>query len=220
MLKRLWGTVRSHRARRRVTALCARGMKIGREVVLMDDVSFDATYPWLIEIEDGCRVSSQVRIMCHDAQAFWHLGITRLGRVRILRGSFIGERAMILPGVTIGPNAVVAAGSVVTRDVGEGAMVGGNPAKVYGRLDEYLARQAAAADDAMLFPRRHPVTAEGRAAILDALAGGQTVFLQGPQRRSKYRYGATDAEIERRSALAAERLRRLRRGDPLLPTDL
>ncbi len=45
---------------------------------------------------------------------------------------FIGPRSIILPGVTIGDRAVVGAGAVVTKDVGEGEIVGGVPAKVIG----------------------------------------------------------------------------------------
>ena len=44
-------------------------------------------------------------------------------------GVWIGARAIILPGVTIGEGAVVAAGAVVTKDVDPWAVVGGNPAK-------------------------------------------------------------------------------------------
>jgi len=46
---------------------------------------------------------------------------------------WIGGGAMILPGVTIGDNAVIGAGSVVTRDVPAGATAFGNPARVRGR---------------------------------------------------------------------------------------
>jgi len=45
---------------------------------------------------------------------------------------FIGARAMILKGVTVGTGAVVGAGSVVTRDVPDYAIVAGNPARVLG----------------------------------------------------------------------------------------
>lgn len=48
-------------------------------------------------------------------------------------GSWIGMRAMLLPGVTIGEGAVVAAGSVVTADVEPYTIVGGNPARVIKR---------------------------------------------------------------------------------------
>jgi acetyltransferase-like isoleucine patch superfamily enzyme len=50
-------------------------------------------------------------------------------------GTWVGARAMILPGVTIGKRVVVAAGSVVTRDVPDDVLVAGNPARVVRSLD-------------------------------------------------------------------------------------
>ena len=52
------------------------------------------------------------------------------GDTRIEDGAWIGMRAMIMPGVTIGEGAVVASGAIVTRDVEPYAIVGGNPAKI------------------------------------------------------------------------------------------
>ncbi len=52
--------------------------------------------------------------------------------------AWIGSRATILPGVTIGRGAVVAAGAVVTRDVAPYAIVGGVPAKVMSERDRNL----------------------------------------------------------------------------------
>jgi maltose O-acetyltransferase len=49
--------------------------------------------------------------------------------VRIGRDVWIGGGAIILPGVTIGDGAVIGAGSVVTRDVGAGETITGNPAR-------------------------------------------------------------------------------------------
>ena len=49
--------------------------------------------------------------------------------VHICRNAWIGAGATILPGVTVGENAVVAAGAVVTKDVAPNTIVGGNPAK-------------------------------------------------------------------------------------------
>ncbi|MEM7034826.1 MAG: DapH/DapD/GlmU-related protein [Chloroflexota bacterium] len=53
---------------------------------------------------------------------------------RILRAARVGGGSVLLPGVTIGENAFVGAGSVVTKDVPDYAIVVGNPAKVVGRV--------------------------------------------------------------------------------------
>jgi acetyltransferase-like isoleucine patch superfamily enzyme len=57
--------------------------------------------------------------------------------IRIGRHVLVGTGAMILKGVTIGDGAVVAAGSVVTRDVEAGAIVAGNPAKRLGDASDW-----------------------------------------------------------------------------------
>jgi UDP-2-acetamido-3-amino-2,3-dideoxy-glucuronate N-acetyltransferase len=54
---------------------------------------------------------------------------------RVKRGASIGTSATILCGVTIGENAIVGAGSVVTRDVPDNAVVAGNPARVLRKLE-------------------------------------------------------------------------------------
>jgi maltose O-acetyltransferase len=51
--------------------------------------------------------------------------------VRIGSDVWIGGGAIILPGVTVGDGAVIGAGSVVTRDVGAGQTVSGNPARAH-----------------------------------------------------------------------------------------
>lgn len=58
--------------------------------------------------------------------------IKRQGQVIIMNDCWIGENVTLLSGITIGNGAVVAAESVVTKDVPEYAIVGGNPAKIIG----------------------------------------------------------------------------------------
>lgn len=58
--------------------------------------------------------------------------------VRVLDNVFIGRGTTVLPGVTIGPNAIVGAGSVVTRDVPPNSVAAGNPARVIRALDEHV----------------------------------------------------------------------------------
>jgi len=55
---------------------------------------------------------------------------------RVLRGARVGGGAVLLPGVTVGRNAFVGAGAVVTRDVPDRAIVVGNPAKIIGEVAE------------------------------------------------------------------------------------
>lgn len=59
--------------------------------------------------------------------------ITSKGPVVIGNNVWIGDKATILPGVTIGDGAVIAANAVVTKDVPAYSVVGGNPAKVIKR---------------------------------------------------------------------------------------
>jgi acetyltransferase-like isoleucine patch superfamily enzyme len=54
--------------------------------------------------------------------------------IRVQRGSWIGANAVILPGVTIGKNSVVGAGSIVTKSVPPRVVVAGNPAKILRQI--------------------------------------------------------------------------------------
>ena len=49
---------------------------------------------------------------------------------------FIGAKSLIMPGITLGPDVVVAGGSVVTKNFSGGVIIGGNPAKVIGSIDD------------------------------------------------------------------------------------
>lgn len=59
-----------------------------------------------------------------------------LGTIEIFDNVFIGANSTIMYNTKIGPNAIVAAGSVVTKNVPEGSIVGGNPAKVIGSVND------------------------------------------------------------------------------------
>lgn len=59
----------------------------------------------------------------------------KLLKTRVCKGATIGAGAVILPGITIGENAFIAAGSVVTKDVPTGELWMGCPAKFYKKVD-------------------------------------------------------------------------------------
>ena len=91
-----------------------------------------------IEFEDGVQVAPGVRIATinHDFNER-HTKYT-YGKVTIKKNAWIGMNVTICPGVTIGENAVVAAGAVVTKDVAPNTIVGGNPARfIKSILNEY-----------------------------------------------------------------------------------
>ena len=60
------------------------------------------------------------------------------GKVQIEDWAYIGAYSQIMPGVTIGEGAIVAAGSVVTKSVPPRTVVGGNPARYICTVDEYI----------------------------------------------------------------------------------
>jgi maltose O-acetyltransferase len=198
---RLW-KLRERSARTSIEQLCARGMRLGRNVVIMPGVTLDSAYPWLIEIQDGCRISAEVRIMAHDATSFRDLGVTRLGQVRILENSFIGERAIILPGVTIGPRTMIAAGSMVNRDIGPDLLAAGNPARVYGKFDEYLERTQTAAAGGLMVPLTDMELPAQQVAVRAALERGDNVFVRGSTPGAPDHYNITATEIVAQSDAA------------------
>ncbi len=90
-----------------------------------------------IEIGDGCLIGQQVVI----ATLNHNLAPDKRGSmvpapVKIGRNVWIGAHATILQGVTIGDNAVIAAGAVVNKDVPKNAVVAGVPAKVIRMISE------------------------------------------------------------------------------------
>lgn len=82
-----------------------------------------------VEIGSGCNISWDVCIMDRDYHKF-NSPTEEIKPVKIEDNVWIGCNCLILKGVTVGKGAVVAAGSVVTKDVPPGVLVGGNPAKV------------------------------------------------------------------------------------------
>jgi len=100
------------------------------------------TDPAYVRIGNNVRLSD-CSIFGHDGsinminRAFC-LRLDNVGKVDIRDNVFIAHGCIIQPGVTIGPNAIVCAGSVVNRDVGEGMVVAGVPAKPVGTVAMYV----------------------------------------------------------------------------------
>lgn len=125
----------------------ARGIRIGKDVFLGSLVILDDAYPEYITIEDYVQISAGAKIVTHDSSfhnVFEGRIPTQIRPVVIRKHAYIGSGALILPGVTVGENAIVGAGAVVTSDVPARAVVVGVPARIVGTIDEkvekFLAR--------------------------------------------------------------------------------
>ena len=104
--------------------------------------------PKYIKIGNNVVVASDVEFITHDLINYVINNLddnnnakTHLGCIEICDNVFIGANSIIMPNVRIGPNAIIAAGSIVTKDVPPGSIVGGNPSKIIGRFDTILEKR-------------------------------------------------------------------------------
>ena len=116
--------------------LISRGLRVGKNFSRQQGCFIDPTHCFLIEIGDNVTMSIRVTLLAHDASTKKLTGYTRIGRIKIGNNVFLGANTTVLPGVTIGDNAVICAGSVVTKDVPAGAVVAGVPARVISTAEE------------------------------------------------------------------------------------
>lgn len=96
--------------------------------------------PYLITIGDHVQVTHGVSIHTHgggNAIRKTHPDFDVFGKVVIEDWAYIGAYSQIMPGVTIGEGALVAAGSVVTKSVPPHVVVGGNPARFICTTEEF-----------------------------------------------------------------------------------
>ena len=113
---------------------------------------------WSHSIVDyGCRIGNNVKIHSHvyipqftviEDDVFIAPGACfandkyplspNLHGPLLKRGARVGVNVTLLPGVVVGENALVGAGSVVTKDVASGTVVAGNPARVVGRAEDFF----------------------------------------------------------------------------------
>ncbi len=104
---------------------------------------FWSSEPYLIKIGNYCGITKGVQIFTHGGGRVARDRYPKFdvfGRVTIGDYVYIGTNTLIMPGVTIGDNVLVAAGSVVTKSVPSNVVVGGNPAKYICSVDEYISR--------------------------------------------------------------------------------
>jgi acetyltransferase-like isoleucine patch superfamily enzyme len=109
---------------------------IGNNCVIHENVVFSNLDE--IVIKDCAVVGPQCYIHTSDHDVYHREFTTRTAPVVIGDHAFVGLRSILLKGVNIEDNAVVAAGSLVTKSVGASEIVAGTPAKVVGRRDALM----------------------------------------------------------------------------------
>ena len=103
--------------------------------------------PKFVSFHNNVVVAADVTFVCHDVLYLLYRNmknkpmVQHIDCIEVMDNVFIGLGAVIMPGVKIGPNAVIAAGSIVTKDVPPNSVVGGNPAKVIGDFDALIKKR-------------------------------------------------------------------------------
>lgn len=116
----------------------SKGVHIGKNCNIMTK-NFGSE-PYLINIGDKVQITKGVSFYTHGGA--WVLrqyedDFDFFGRITIGNNVYIGSNAAIMPGVIIENNVIVGAGSIVTKSVPQGKIVGGNPAIIIGDVEEF-----------------------------------------------------------------------------------
>ncbi len=183
MLHMLYGKLKQYYKKKHLNMLIKRGLDMGKNIQIEGNIHIDPSHCFLIRIEDNCFFGPDVHIFAHEAGPFRYLGITKLAKVTIKENSGLGLAAVVMPGVTIGPNSIVGAYSVVTRDVPPNSIAVGNPVKIVASMDDYLERHA---KDEKKYRTFHEsqynirwISSKGRKEMLDYLSCHPMAYIKG-----------------------------------------
>lgn len=145
MIKRIMKKIRKY-------FFIKKNIKVGKNSRVLTKLSNFGSEPYLVEIGNNCIIASGVNFVTHDASIEIALRKKNkdrivadrkyelMARIKVHDNCFIGLNSIILPGVSIGPNSIIGAGSVITSDIPEGVVAAGNPARIICTLDEYFTK--------------------------------------------------------------------------------
>lgn len=119
-----------------------KGFEHGKNFNMEKGVNIDAQFCKYISCGDNVTLAKDVYILAHDASMRKFVGKTRLGRVVLGNDVFIGARTVILPGVIIGNNVVVAANSCVSKNIPDNQVWGGVPARFIMSIEDFLEKHS------------------------------------------------------------------------------
>ena len=105
------------------TCYKAMGIKIGKNVQIMPDIRMEIFFPEEIEIGDNVVIGQETFIAAHE----FNVHEFRHGKIKIGNNVLIGARAFLLPGITIGENAIIPANTTIYKDVPANNIAFGSP---------------------------------------------------------------------------------------------
>lgn len=152
-----------------VDRLKSKGISIGDGTYFFDPVSvrIDAQRPHMLKIGCNVKVTSGVRILCHDYSRSVLIGShgINIGEADITSigdNCFIGVDAIILIGSKIGSNCIIGAGSVVSGTYPSDCVIAGNPARIISSLNTFKEKRESCRTDAAYIYFKQYVLAHGR----------------------------------------------------------
>lgn len=117
-----------------------KGFTHGKNFNMEKGANIDAAFCSSISVGDNVTLAKDVYILAHDASTKKFLGKTKFGKVLLGNNVFVGARAVILPGVTVGDNVIIASCSCVTKSIPSGEVWGGVPAKYIMSTESFLSK--------------------------------------------------------------------------------
>jgi len=118
-----------------------KGVNIKGNVRLYGKQSW-GTEPWMITLGNNVHITNNVSFVTHDGGTLilrkYVPDLELSSPIKIGDDVYIGINSIVLPGVSIGNNVIIAAGSVVTKDVPDNCVYGGVPAKFIKTVDDYF----------------------------------------------------------------------------------
>lgn len=124
------------------------GVRIGKNLKLYNhkSIRIDTSSPGLLSIGNDVAITADVTILTHDFCSWvfrnlYHDYIPGRSKVVIGNNVYIGQKAIILRGVTIGDNVIIGAGAIVTHDIPDNSVAVGIPAKVISSIGDYYQKR-------------------------------------------------------------------------------
>ena len=117
------------------------GCKVGKDVFIGSNLWIDSGHADMIILEDHVHIAGECTLLCHQRNlSNYHQGddyaklAYNIKSIHLKKGCLIGQRTMVMPGVTIGEGAIVGAYSLVTKDIPAWTIATGRPAKVVRQI--------------------------------------------------------------------------------------